>query len=142
MMYVGAMGLTIVASLFYHLFQKAIPAQVHPLLGMAVTYAIACALCLVLLPFFPLGTSLRAALGQINWAIVALALAIVGIELGFLLAYRAGWGISVAALVTNVTVTILLVPFGLALFAETLAWTQVVGIAICLLGLVLMNIRA
>ncbi|KPV49395.1 hypothetical protein SE17_32865, partial [Kouleothrix aurantiaca] len=82
-----------------------------------------------------------AALGQINWAIAALALAVVGIELGFLLAYRAGWGISVAALVTNVAVTILLVPFGLALFAETLAWTQVAGIAICLLGLLLMNFR-
>lgn len=141
MMYFGAMALTIVASLFYHLFQKAIPAQLHPLLGMAVTYAIACVICLVLLPFFPLGTSLRSALGQVNWAVAGLALAVVGIELGFLLAYRAGWAISIAALVTNVAVTMLLVPLGLALFAETLAWTQVAGIAICLLGLLLLNFR-
>ncbi|MFN8479338.1 MAG: EamA family transporter [Kouleothrix sp.] len=141
MLYYGAMGLTILASLFYHLFQKATPAQVHPLIGLAVTYAVALIICLLLLPFFPLGTSLGAALRQVNWASVALALAVVGIELGFLLAYRAGWNISIGALVTNVAVTVLLVPIGVALFAETLAWTQIVGICVCVVGLVLINIR-
>lgn len=141
MLYYGAMGLTILSSLFYHLFQKATPEQVHPLIGLAVTYAAALLICLLLLPLFPLGTGLRAALAQVNWASLALALTVVGIEVGFLLAYRAGWNVSIAALVTNVAVTVLLVPVGVALFAEQLAWTQVAGIGACVVGLVLINIR-
>ena len=92
--YYGAMGLTILSMLFYHLVQKATPAQVHPVVGLAVTYAVSFVICLLLLPLFPLTAGWRAELGRVNWASVALAFTVVGIELGFLLSYRAGWAVA------------------------------------------------
>jgi multidrug transporter EmrE-like cation transporter len=61
------------------------------------------------------------------------------LELGFLLAYRAGWNISLAGLVSNTTVAMLLLPVGLVLFRERLSGINAVGVVVALLGLVLMN---
>jgi multidrug transporter EmrE-like cation transporter len=63
------------------------------------------------------------------------------LELGFLLAYRAGWVISLAALVTIATVALLLLPVGLAFFRERLNAVNVLGAALSLAGLVLLNWR-
>jgi drug/metabolite transporter (DMT)-like permease len=126
----------VAATLIYHLVQRATPGATHPLVSLLVTY-----LASALLPFFPPAGGVRAAFGALNWTSVALALAVVGIEIGFLLAYRAGWGISVAALVVNVIVTVALLPVGVALFREWLSATQIVGLVVCVAGLVLLNRR-
>ncbi len=83
--------------------------------------------------------SLRAALGQLNWASFVLAFEIVGLEVGFLLAYRAGWNISSAAIFVNVAGTLLLVPVGLLFFKEKLSAVNLLGILVCILGLVMVN---
>lgn len=135
-------ALVVISTVFYHLFQKATPNNAHPLLALAVTYAIAAGVCIALLPFFPLRDGALLALRQLNWASVGLALAVVGIEIGFLLAYRARWNISVAALIANTTVAAILLPIGLLLFAEHLTTLQIAGMIICVLGLLLVNYRA
>ena len=43
-------------------------------------------------------------LKELNWASYALGLVVVLLEVGFLLAYRAGWKISLAAVYSNVAV--------------------------------------
>lgn len=139
MLYVVSMLLAILSSVVYHLVTRAIPAGVHPLVTMTVSYLSAAALCLALLPVFPLKTSLPDALRQVNWTSFALAAAIVGIEVAFLLAYRAGWNISLAAIVANVTVTLILLPIGVLAFKEKMAWPQLVGIVLCVAGLILIN---
>jgi drug/metabolite transporter (DMT)-like permease len=106
-----------------------------------VTYAAATALCLALLPFFPLRAGLAGELRRLNWASVVLAAAVTGVEVGFLLAYRAGWNISLAALIANTAVAAILVPVGLLLFAEQIRPIQAIGIGACLVGLVLINYR-
>ena len=141
MLFYGSIALVVLSTVLYHLFQKVTPGTAHPLLALAVTYAAATILCLALLPVFPLGTSLGEALRQLNWASVALALAVAGIEVGFLLAYRAGWNISLGALVANTVVATILVPIGLLLFAERISLVQVVGICACIGGLFLINQR-
>ena len=100
-MFVFALALTIISNTLYHLFQKATSPDVNPALALALTYGVAMVFCLLLLPFIPLKTDLGQSLRQINWASYALGIAIVGLELGFLLAYRAGWDLSVAALVSR-----------------------------------------
>jgi drug/metabolite transporter (DMT)-like permease len=114
---------------------------VNPALSLAATYGTAMLLCLALLPFFPLQGGLAASLRGLNWASFALAAAVVGLELGFLLAYRAGWNISLGAAVSNVSVAIVLVPVGLYVFRERLTPANLIGIALCLGGLVLINRR-
>ncbi len=141
MMYLGAMVLAIVATTVYHLFTRSIPAGVHPLVSIIITYLTAILICLALLPFFPLDASLGESLRRVNWASFAVGLAIVGIEMGFLLAYRAGWNISLAALIANVAVTVILLPVGLLAFKERLTSGQVIGMVLCVAGLILVNRR-
>ena len=140
-MFYGAIALTILSNLLYHLFQKVIPGNVNPLLSLAVTYLVAAAATLLLLPLFPVQGTLGAELRKINWASVGLGAVIVGLELGFLLAYRAGWDLSLANLVSNTTVALLLIPFGLLLFKEQLSLVNILGVILAIAGLVLVNFR-
>jgi uncharacterized membrane protein len=141
-LFYGAIALTVLANVLYHLFQKVIPAGVNPMLSLTVTYLVAAALSLLLLPLFPLQGDLAAELRKVNWASVALGGAIIGLELGFLLAYRQGWNISLASLVANTTVALILIPIGLLLFKEKVTTVNVLGMLLALIGLILVNLKA
>ena len=132
--------LAVFSSMVYHVILKFTPSNVNPALSLAVTYAVAFVLCLVLLFFIPLKGTITSGLKELNWASYGLAFALVGLEVGFLLAYRAGWNISTAAIITNVAVTVLLVPVGLSLFEERLSFVNGMGILVCIVGLVMVNI--
>ncbi len=137
----GAIALTVLSNVLYHLFQKVIPGNVNPLLSLAVTYLVAATSTVLLLPFFPLQGTLGAEVRKLNWASLGLGAVIVGLELGFLLAYRAGWNLSLASLVANTTVALLLIPFGLLLYKEHLTPLNILGIVLALAGLVLVNLK-
>jgi multidrug transporter EmrE-like cation transporter len=134
-----SVGLAISSTLLYHVTQKLTPTNVNPALALFVTYAVSLILCGLLVPFFPLAEDVRSALGQLNWASFGLAFAIVGLEVGFLLAYRAGWNISIAAIFVNVAGTLLLAPIGLLFFKERLSPVNLLGILVCILGLIMVN---
>ena len=138
-LYYFAIGMTIIANLFYHFSQKYTPANVNPIISLIITYTAAIILCLIILPFFSAGESLIDSVRKINWASFLLAIAIVGLELGYLLAYRAGWEISMAALVSNVIYTLLVIPIGVLWMRETLSLVNLIGIFLCIGGLVLIN---
>jgi uncharacterized membrane protein len=134
-----AISLTILSNIFYHIIQKVTPQQANPVLSLAISYLTAGLICLALLPVFPLKEGLREALKQLNWTSIALAFTLVGLEVGFLLAYRAGWTISLAGLFSNATVSVLLLPVGLMFFRDRLAGVNGLGVVVAIVGLVLMN---
>lgn len=78
-------------------------------------------------------------LKKLNWASIGLAIAIVGIEFGFLLTYRAGWNLGIAAVLVNVVASLILVPVAIFIFKDKISWVNVLGIFICLAGLVMLN---
>jgi uncharacterized membrane protein len=141
MLYYLPVGLTVVANVLYHVFLKVTPASVNPLLSLVVTYLTAAAATAAILAVGPERVSLAAGLRDLNWASYALGLAIVGLEVGFMLAYRAGWNISLAGLISSTTVSLLLVPVGLLFFREALSAVNALGIALCLVGLALVNYK-
>lgn len=132
--------LTIGSTTFYHIAQKSVSPQVNPLLSVTVNYVTALVVSLLILPFYP-GNSLRASWKSLNWASVAVGVAIVGIELGFVVAYRAGWRISVASLIANVSTALLLMAIGLVFFREHLSSRSALGIMLCIAGLGLVMYR-
>jgi drug/metabolite transporter (DMT)-like permease len=138
-MYYAALVVTVASNVLYHIAQKLMPVAVSPALALFVTYLSAAAACVLLLPLFPLSAPIGASLRQLNLSSFVLALAIVGLELGFLMAYRAGWSITTAGLISNTAVAVLLVPVGVGFFRERLTLVNAVGIAVCLVGLVLVN---
>ncbi len=140
-MYWLSIALAVAGSVLYNLFQKSIAPAVHPPASMAVTYAVALALTLAALLVFPARPGLAAALKQANWASAALGAAIVLVEIAFLLVYRSGWSVSMAALASQSMTVMVLIPVGLACYREQVSPLNAVGMAVCLAGLVLMNIK-
>lgn len=131
--------LAIASSAFYHFVAKNTPANVNFTISLLVTYAVAFGVVLLTLFFSPLQGGLGAELRKLNWASVGLAVAIVGIEFGFLLTYRAGWSVGVAAVLVNVVATLILVPVAIFLFKDKLTWVNIMGILVCLVGLLMLN---
>ena len=76
---------------------------------------------------------------QLNWASMGLAIAVVGIEFGFLLVYRSGWNLGIAAVLVNVVASLILVPVAIWVFKDKISWINVMGILVCLAGLVMLN---
>lgn len=134
-----AIGLTIVANVGYHLCQKAIRPDASPAASLVVTYAVALVLSLLLWPWLGGGEGFGPALRRLGPPTYALGVAVVLIELGFLLAYRAGWTLGVAALYCNAAVALVLVPIGIAAFGEALDLRKALGLLLALAGLLLLG---
>ncbi len=131
--------LAICSSALYHFSQKATPVNVNPAVSILVTYVVAFFLTLSLLLFIPPKTEILAEVRQLNWASYLLAFSIVGLEIGFLLVYRAGWNVGIAAVLVNVVASLLLVPVALFVFKQQLSWVNIIGILVCLAGLIMLN---
>ncbi len=134
-----SIAITILSSALYHFSQKQIPAGVDPIVSVIVTYGVAIVLCALLLYFIPPQGGLVASIRTLNWSTYVLALSIVGLETGFLLVYRSGWSIGLAAVLVNVAASLILVPVALLYFKNSLNWVNIVGILVCLVGLYMLN---
>jgi multidrug transporter EmrE-like cation transporter len=140
-MFYISITLTILASVLYHFSQKSTPKDANPAVALLVTYGVAIGLTFLVLFFIPVKHGFLAEVGRLNWASYVLAAAIVGLEIGFLLAYRSGWSIGLAAVLVNVVASLILVPVAILYFRDRLGWVNLVGILVCLVGLVLLNWR-
>ena len=130
-------AVTVLGMLFYHLAQKSIPKESNPFVAVSIAYAVGIVLLVICAVAYPGKKSFLDSVRESNWAVYVLGVAAAGIEVGFLLTYRAGWKISVAAVATNVAVTLMLIPIGIFLFKDHLSLRNVLGLIFCVLGLVL-----
>ena len=131
--------LAICSSALYHFTAKSTPANVNFPIALVVTYSVALGITLISTFFFPSQNGLTFELKQLNWASFLLGLAIVGIEFGFLLTYRAGWNLGIAAVLVNVVASLILVPVAIFVFKDKLSLINIIGILVCLAGLAMLN---
>lgn len=130
-------ALAIAGMLLYHLAQKSIPKEMNPFVAMIFAYAAGIILLAICGIAFTSKKSFVDSFKESNWAVFAVGAGAACIELGFLLAYRAGWRISVTAIATNVAATAFLVPIGIIVFKDHLSWRNILGLLFCVLGLAL-----
>ncbi len=135
-MYYISFLLVIAGNVLYHLSQKSIPKGLNPAFSVTVSYIVALALSAALYPFLS-SQPVRESARQLNWASVGVGVSAVAIEFGFLLVYRAGWNISIASAMASAAIAVVLIPIGILLYRERLSATNVVGLLLCLAGLVL-----
>ncbi|HQV95289.1 MAG TPA: hypothetical protein PLA27_02310 [Anaerolineales bacterium] len=131
--------LAICSSALYHFVAKSTPSNVNFTVSLLVTYAVAFVVTLFGFLFFPATEGIAVELKKLNWASIGLAVAVVGIEFGFLLVYRSGWNLGIAAVVTNVVASLLLIPVAIFLFKDKISLVNIAGILVCLAGLVMLN---
>ena len=80
--------ITVAGSTAYHIVQKYLPPNANPVLVLVVTYAVALIASLLLFIVWPLKESLQVETSRIGIPNVVLGLSIIGIEVGWVLAYR------------------------------------------------------
>lgn len=129
--------LAVGGNLLYHLSQKSLPKTANPLLVITIAYVVGIVACLLCSVAYPNDKSFLDTVRESNWAVYGMGLGAAVIEVGFLLSYRAGWNISTASVVCSSAVTLALIPIGVVVFKEHLSVRNVVGLLLCMIGLVL-----
>lgn len=139
--YVWPIALVVLSNVVYQICAKSVPNGLNPFAALAVTYSVGAVASVIL--YFILGKSpnLFKELGKINWAPFVLGLVIVGLEVGFIYAYKAGWTISTASLVQGCALAIILIFVGFLFYKEALTWNKLVGVVVCLIGLFFINYK-
>jgi multidrug transporter EmrE-like cation transporter len=128
------LGLAVAGTISYHLVLKLLPAGVNQFLSMGITFAVGSLAFLGLYAMAPGTTTMREAMGQLNWTTLVLAGVIVCLDLSFLMLYRSGFELSLGQLVTQSAAALALLLIGVAFFAEKLTLTNIAGIALCVVG--------
>ncbi|MEY8387704.1 EamA family transporter [Oscillospiraceae bacterium 38-13] len=131
--------IVVTSNTVYNICAKSTPETVNGFAPLAITYTIAAACAVLLFYLTAEEKQLLAELGKTNWTAWVLGLSIVGLEFGFLCVYRMGWNISMGNLTASITLSCVLLLAGVLLYRETLTLRQILGMAVCVLGLVLIT---
>uniref|UniRef100_I5AX94 EamA-like transporter family n=1 Tax=Eubacterium cellulosolvens (strain ATCC 43171 / JCM 9499 / 6) TaxID=633697 RepID=I5AX94_EUBC6 len=139
--YVWPIALVIFSNVVYQVCAKSVPKEMNPFASLTVTYFIGAVASAVL--YFVLGRNANLAkeYSRLNWAPFVLGIVIVGLETGWIYAYKAGWQVSTGFIVQSAVLSVMLLAVGYLLYHEAFTWNKVVGVVICLIGLVFINYK-
>ena len=138
--YVWPIALVVLSNVVYQICAKSAPGDMDPLASLTVTYLVGALASGALYFLLHRGGNLLREYRALNWAPFVLGVVIVGLEVGFIYAYRAGWQVSRAQIVQSAVLAVCLVFVGALLYREHITWTKLAGVAICLVGLVFLNL--
>lgn len=139
--YIWPLALVVLSNVFYHICTKSAPESMDPFASLTVTYAIGAVFSAILFFVINKGGNIIGEYGKLNWAPVVLGLSIVGLEAGWIYAYKAGWPVSVGNIVQSAVLAIVLIFVGYIVFREGITWNKIVGVLICLVGLGVINFK-
>lgn len=137
--YIWPIALVVLSNVVYHVCAKSTPDAMNPLASLTVTYAVGAVASAILYYALNKGGSLIREYTHLNWASFVLGVAIVGLEAGFICAYKAGWMVSTAQIVQASFLAIALLIVGFFLYHEQLNASKIIGVLICMVGLYFIN---
>lgn len=137
--FVWPIALVILSNIVYQICAKSVPENVNPFASLTVTYLIGAVASAIL--FFVLGNenNILKEYSKMNWAPFVLGIVIVGLEAGWIYAYKAGWQVSTGFIIQSAFLAVGLLLVGYLLYHETISWNKIVGVVICLIGLIFIN---
>ena len=139
--YIWPIALVVLSNTVYQVCAKSVPEGMNPLASLTVTYLIGAAVSCAMYYILNRDANLFREIRLTNWAPVVLGFVIVGLEVGFIYAFREGWQVGVTQIVTSTMVAVILIFVGYLLYHEAITWNKIAGIIICVAGLVLINLR-
>jgi drug/metabolite transporter (DMT)-like permease len=126
----------------YQISQKSVDKDANPFVVVAVAYLIGIIACIVGFYLFPKqDTAMIPMIKTVGWSALGIGLGASAIEFGFLLAYRAGWNVSILPLSANVFSALILILIGIFAYRESLSFEKIIGVLMCVGGLVLITLR-
>lgn len=138
-MYIFSIVLIVASNIIYNISQKSTPENANPFSALFITYLTAAFLTIIMFLFNKTDKSLVQSFKDLNWTSIALGISIVGLEFGYLMAYRAGWKISLGSLVANIALALMLIPIGILFYKEGFDFNKLLGATFCVIGLLLIN---
>lgn len=135
MWFIWPIALVVVANIVYQICAKSVPKNMDTMASMVITYLVG-ALCSAIM-FFIMNrdASLLHEFSKSNSAPVWLGISVVGLEVGFIYAYKIGWAVSTASIVQSTFLSLALLVVGAVLYNEAITLNKIIGISICLVGL-------
>ena len=139
--YIWPIALIVLSNTIYQICAKSVPEGMNPFASLTVTYVVGALASAVL--YYGSGSrgNLMKEYGKLNWAPFILGIVIVGLEAGWIYAYKAGWQVSTGFIVQSAFLAAVLIVTGYLIYHEALTWNKIVGVAVCLIGLVFINYR-
>ena len=139
--FIWPIALVVFSNVIYHISAKSAPKELNPLASLTVTYLIASLTSGILFFILNHGGNLLREYQKLNRTPFILGIVVVGLEAGFLYAYKAGWEVSKASLVQSTFLAVALLFAGRLFYGEELTWNKLLGAAVCLIGLAIINYR-
>lgn len=132
-------ALIVLSNTFYQICAKAIPGAMNPFAYLTITYLVGAVVSAIAFFVTGHGASLLGEFQKTNWAPFVLGLVIVGLEGGYLYAYRAGWQVNTLPLLANTLLAVALVFVGWLIYKESFSVDKAIGLCLCAAGLFFIN---
>lgn len=139
--FVWPIALVVISNVIYQICAKSVPGDINPFASLMITYLVGTVASMIMFFATSKTGNLLREYNKLNWASFALGLVIVGLEVGWIYAYKAGWQVSAAFIVQSAFIAVVLVFVGYLLYNESLTWNKLLGVAVCLVGLVFINMK-
>lgn len=139
MSYIWPIILVVFSNIIYQIATKSVPKNMDPMASLTVTYVVGAICSTVMYFLMNKNGNLLVEYQKLNQYPFLLGVSIVGLEVGFIYAYKAGWPISTASIVQSAFLSLALIVVGALLYQETISANKIIGIIICLFGLWLIN---
>ncbi|WP_407385520.1 EamA family transporter [Ruminococcus sp.] len=130
----------ILSNTVYNICTKSTPEGVNSFAALTITYLVAAAVSFVVFLITNGGKNLFAEFSKTNWSSFVLGVVIIGLELGYILAYRNGWQMNTLSVTANISLAVILLVIAFVFYHETLTLKQVIGMLLCAGGLVLISL--
>lgn len=131
--------LVVFSNIVYQICAKGVPKDMDAMASMTITYIVGAVCSAVMFFVMNKNGNLLQEYTKMNWAPVFLGVSVVGLEVGFIYAYKNGWAVSTASLVQSAFLAVALIIVGGVLYHEAITANKVIGIVICLIGLYFIN---
>ena len=132
-------ALVVFSNIVYQICAKGVPKDMDAMASMTVTYLVGAVCSAIMFFIMNKNGNLLHEYSKMNWAPVFLGVSVVGLEVGFIYAYKNGWAVSTASLVQSAFLAVALLFVGALLYHETISVSKVVGVGFCLVGLFFLN---
>ncbi len=132
--------LAVVANVFYHVASKSIPVEQNAFMGLVVNYATALVASALMFWLTPHEKILVEA-ARTNWACILMGLSITGVEVGFVMIYRAGGELSTASLIVNILIALAMIAVGGVFYGEQITLRKIFGAILCMTGVALLTLK-
>ena len=139
MSYYWPIGLVVLSNIIYHICAKSTPDRIDPLAALTVTYTVAAVVSMAFYFSMHRGGNLLREYSRLNWTPFVLGIVIVGLEFGNISMYKVGWNINTGYLIQSVVLAVALLVVGFLLYKEAISFTKVLGIIVCIIGILILN---